>query len=86
LYDKVLQLPIGYFTEKRKGDIISRITNDVNEVETSVVGTLEGWIRDPLTIILNIGFLFFMSPQLTIFLIILIPHHGFCYRQDFAFT
>src|SRR6478609_4132140 len=77
LYDKVLQLPIGYFTEKRKGDIISRITNDVTEVETSVVGTLEGWIRDPLSIILNIGFLFFMSPQLTIFLIILIPIMGF---------
>jgi len=77
LYDKVLQLPIGYFTEKRKGDIISRITNDVTEVENSVVGTLEGWIRDPLTIILNIAFLFYMSPQLTIFLIILIPIMGF---------
>ena len=77
LYDKILQLPIGYFTEKRKGDIISRITNDVAEVENSVVGTLEGWIRDPLTIILNIGFLFFMSPQLTLFLIILIPIMGF---------
>src|SRR5205809_4327720 len=77
LYDKVLQLPIGYFTEKRKGDIISRITNDVTEVENSVVGTLEGWIRDPLSIILNVGFLFFMSPQLTLFLIILIPVMGF---------
>jgi len=77
LYDKVLQLPIGYFTEKRKGDIISRITNDVTEVETSVVGTLEGWIRDPLSIILNVSFLFFMSPQLTVFLIILIPIMGF---------
>src|SRR6478609_84969 len=77
LYDKVLHLPIGYFTEKRKGDIISRITNDVTEVEVSVVGALEGWIRDPLSIILNIGFLFFMSPQLTIFLIILIPIMGF---------
>ncbi len=77
LYDKVLQLPIGYFTEKRKGDIISRITNDVNEVENSVVGTLEGWIRDPLSIILNVGFLFFMSPQLTMFLIVLIPIMGF---------
>ena len=77
LYDKVLQLPIGYFTEKRKGDIISRITNDVTEVEVSVVGTLEGWVRDPLTIILNIGILFFMSPQLTVFLIILIPIMGF---------
>lgn len=77
LYDKVLQLPIGYFTEKRKGDIISRITNDVTEVEVSVVGTLEGWVRDPLTIILNVSFLFFMSPQLTLFLIILIPVMGF---------
>jgi subfamily B ATP-binding cassette protein MsbA len=77
LYDKVLQLPIGYFTEKRKGDIISRVTNDVTEVEVSVVGTLEGWVRDPLTIILNIGILFLMSPQLTVFLIILIPVMGF---------
>lgn len=77
LYDKVLQLPIGYFTEKRKGDVISRITNDVNEVENSVVGTLEGWIRDPLTIILNVSFLFFISPQLTLFLIVLIPVMGF---------
>ncbi|MFT4152699.1 ABC transporter ATP-binding protein [Parafilimonas sp.] len=77
LYDKVLQLPIGYFTEKRKGDVISRITNDVTEVENSVVGTLEGWIRDPLTVILNVGFLFFMSPQLTLFLIVLIPVMGF---------
>ncbi len=77
LYNKILQLPIGYFTEKRKGDIISRITNDISEVENSVVGVLEGWIRDPLTIILNIGFLFYMSPQLTMFLIILIPIMGF---------
>ncbi len=77
LYDKVLQLPIGYFTEKRKGDIISRITNDVNEVENSVISTLEGWVRDPLTILLNVVSLFFMSPQLTIFLIILIPVMGF---------
>ncbi|MBV9964044.1 MAG: ABC transporter ATP-binding protein, partial [Parafilimonas sp.] len=77
LYDKILHLPIGYFTEKRKGDLISRITNDISEVENSVVGTLEGWIRDPLTILLNVGFLFVLSPQLTLFLIILIPVMGF---------
>jgi subfamily B ATP-binding cassette protein MsbA len=76
LYNKILQLPIGYFTEKRKGDLISRITNDVAEVENSVVGTLEGWIRDPLAIIFNVGFLFYLSPQLTLFLIILIPVMG----------
>ncbi len=77
LYQKVLHLPIGYFTEKRKGDLISRITNDVGEVETSVVGTLEGFIRDPITIIINFIVLFYLSPQLTAFLLITIPFVGF---------
>ena len=77
LYHKILHLPIGYFTEKRKGDLISRITNDIGEVENSVVGTLEGWVRDPLTIIVNFAFLFYLSPQLTLFLLIFIPVIGF---------
>ena len=47
LYDKVLRLPIGFFNEKRKGDLMSRMTNDVSEIENSVVGTLEGWLRSP---------------------------------------
>lgn len=76
LYDKILKLPIGYFTEKRKGDIISRLTNDVAEVETSMVGALEGWIRDPLTILLNFAVLLFISPQLTIAILICIPVVG----------
>jgi ATP-binding cassette, subfamily B, bacterial MsbA len=76
IYSKILQLPIGYFTEKRKGDIMSRITNDVGEVETSVVGTLEGWIRDPLTIIITLVTLFFTSAQLTLFILLLIPLIG----------
>jgi len=77
LYHKILHLPIGYFTEKRKGDLISRITIDIAEVENSVVGTLEGWVRDPLTIIINFAFLFYLSPQLTLFLLIFIPVIGF---------
>jgi subfamily B ATP-binding cassette protein MsbA len=77
LYQKILQLPIGYFTEKRKGDLISRVTNDVNEVESSVVGALEGWIKDPLTIIFTLVALFFMSAPLTIAIIICIPAVGF---------
>ena len=77
LYHKILHLPIGYFTEKRKGDLISRITNDIGEVEISVVGTLEGWVRDPLSIILNFAFLFYLSPQLTLFLLLFIPIIGF---------
>jgi ATP-binding cassette, subfamily B, bacterial MsbA len=77
LYHKILHLPIGYFTEKRKGDLISRITNDIGEVENSVVGTLEGWVRDPLSIAINFAFLFYLSPQLTLFLLIFIPVIGF---------
>jgi subfamily B ATP-binding cassette protein MsbA len=76
LYDKVLQLPIGYFNEKRKGDLMSRMTNDVNEVEVSVIGALEGWIRDPLTILLTLLFLFSISVPLTLFILILIPVLG----------
>ena len=77
LYSKVLQLPIGYFTEKRKGDLISRITNDINEVEGSLIGTLEGWITDPLNIIFYFAVLFYVSPQLTLFLLICLPVIGF---------
>lgn len=77
LYEKVLHLPIGFFTEKRKGDIISRITNDVGEVEGSVVGTLEGWVTDPLNIIVTLGTLFFISYQLTLFVLLCIPVIGF---------
>ena len=73
LYEKVLHLPIGFFTEKRKGDIISRITNDVGEVEGSVVGTLEGWVRDPLTILVTLTTLFLISYQLTLFVLMCIP-------------
>lgn len=77
LYNKILGLPIGYFTEKRKGDLISRITNDVSEVEVSLVGALEGWIRDPLTILINFAVLFYISPQLTLAILICIPLVGF---------
>ncbi|HXL57378.1 MAG TPA: ABC transporter transmembrane domain-containing protein, partial [Chitinophagaceae bacterium] len=77
LYNKILQLPIGYFTAQRKGDLISRITIDIAEVETSVVGTLEGWIRDPLTVLINFAFLFYLSPQLTLVLLVFLPIIGF---------
>jgi ATP-binding cassette, subfamily B, bacterial MsbA len=76
LYDKVLRLPIGFFNEKRKGDLMSRMTSDVAEVENSVVGTLEGWFRDPMTIIVTLVVLFLISPQLTLFLLLLIPVLG----------
>lgn len=76
LYRKILQLPIGFFNEKRKGDLMSRMTTDIAEVEVSVVGALEGWIRDPLTILVTLVALLLISPQLTMFLLILIPVMG----------
>jgi subfamily B ATP-binding cassette protein MsbA len=76
LYDKVLRLPIGFFNEKRKGDLMSRMTNDIGEVEGSLVGTLEGWIRDPMTIIVTLIVLCLISVQLTLFILILIPVLG----------
>ncbi len=77
LYNKILSLPIGYFTEKRKGDIMSRMTNDIGEIEVSIVGTMEGFIKDPITIIGYLGALVLISPMLSLFLLILLPLTGF---------
>jgi len=77
LYDKILDLPIGFFTDQRKGDIISRMSNDANEIEWSVLSTLEGLITQPLTIIIYLGALAFISPKLSLFLLVLLPAMGF---------
>jgi subfamily B ATP-binding cassette protein MsbA len=77
LYTKILDLPISYFTEQRKGDIISRMSNDVNEIEWSIISTLEGLIRDPMTILIILVTLVFISPGLSLFLFILLPVTGF---------
>lgn len=77
LYAKILELPIGFFTEQRKGDIISRMSNDANEVEWSVMSTLEGLIKDPLNIIIILGALVYLSPELSLFLFVLLPVTGF---------
>ena len=76
IYDKLLKLPIGYFTEQRKGDLMSRMTNDVNEVESSVIGALEGWVKDPLSIVINLSVLLYISPELTAFILISLPLMG----------
>ena len=77
LYDKLLKLPIGYFTEQRKGDIISRMSNDANEIEWSVLSTLEGLINQPLQIIVILVTLVMLSPMLSLFLLVLLPVTGF---------
>jgi len=76
LYNKILQLPIGYFTEQRKGDILSRSSNDIAELETSIIGALEGMIKEPLNIIGIIVVLFVISVKLTLFVFVLLPLAG----------
>jgi subfamily B ATP-binding cassette protein MsbA len=77
VYAKILALPIGYFTERKKGDLISRMTNDIYEIESSVVATLEGLIKDPLTIVGYLAYMIYLSPTLSLFLLILLPLTGF---------
>lgn len=77
LHKKILSLPLGYYTEERKGDIISRMSNDVNEIEYSVVRSLDMLFRDPITIIVHLAGLLFISPQLTLFVFLLLPISGF---------
>jgi ATP-binding cassette, subfamily B, bacterial MsbA len=76
LYSKILELPIGYFTEQRKGDITSRMSNDANEIEWSIISTLEGLIKEPLTILIILSVLIFLSPHLSLFLLVLLPLTG----------
>lgn len=76
LYHRVIGLQLGYFATGRKGDMMSRFTNDVQEVETSVVNTLQGVIRDPLYIVSYFVVLFYMSTKLTVFSLVLLPLSG----------
>tara|TARA_B100000674_G_scaffold116093_1_gene87392 strand:- start:5687 stop:7510 length:1824 start_codon:yes stop_codon:yes gene_type:complete len=77
LHKKVITLPIGFFTEKRRGDITSRMTTDLVEIEWSIMSSLEMIFRDPLQIIVYLITLILLSPQLTLFVVILFPITGF---------
>lgn len=73
IYNKVLELPVSYFSNERKGDIISRVSNDVREVEWSLMASLEAIFKEPATIVIFLSTLIFMSPKLTLYVIILLP-------------
>ncbi|MBU3010016.1 ABC transporter ATP-binding protein/permease [Polaribacter vadi] len=77
LYRKIVELPISYFTEKRKGDIIARMTSDVQEVENSILTSIETLVREPLTVVISIGIMLFISVELTLFVFVLLPVSGF---------
>lgn len=77
MYKKILALPIGYFSEQRKGDIMSRLTNDLSEVEGSTISVLETLFREPITILFFVVYMFILSPPLTFFLLLFLPVAGF---------
>jgi subfamily B ATP-binding cassette protein MsbA len=76
IYRKIIELPISYFSEKKKGDIIARMTADVQEIEVSFLTSLETVVREPLTIILTLISMFAISAKLTLFVFILLPVSG----------
>lgn len=76
LYDKMVSLPIGYFTEEHRGDVMSRMTNDVNEVEASIMSALDVLFKDPIMILVYLLTLFVISWQLTLLVLLLLPVAG----------
>ncbi len=77
MFKRVVNLPLSYFTEKRKGDTISRIASDVGEVQMSFLAVLELIVREPLTILFAIISMLILSPKLTLFVFVFIPISGF---------
>jgi len=81
LYKKMLNLPLGYYSDQRKGDLMARLTTDVQEVEWSIMSTLEMLFREPITIILYLTTMLVMSPQLTLFVLLMLPVSGLIIGQ-----
>ena len=76
LYEKILVLPLSYFSEEKKGDLMSRMTIDVQEIEWSIMQSLEAIFREPLTVTLFLVMMVLLSPQLSLFVFILLPISG----------
>ncbi len=77
MYHKVLRLPLSFFTDSRKGDIMTRISNDVQEIEISVMSSLTMLFRDPVSILIFVLFLFIQSYQLSLIAMVLLPVSGY---------
>ena len=79
--DKIMQLPLGFFSDERKGDIIARVTGDVNNIESSIISSLESLIKNPLMITISLIAMVAISPQLTLFVFIVLPIAGYVMGQ-----
>lgn len=77
LFKKAVNLPMSYFSKEKKGDLMARITSDVGEIEIAVVYALEMIFRDPLSIVIHLAILFYWSPELTMFSLIMVPVSAF---------
>jgi subfamily B ATP-binding cassette protein MsbA len=77
MFDKIIQLPISYYSEKRKGDVMARMLGDINEVKNSFFSILELVVKEPMTILFTIGAMISISFKLTLFVFIFIPISGF---------
>ena len=77
MYDKIVSLPIGFFTSERKGDIMARLSGDVQEVQTSVMASLFSIIKYPIMIVACLGMMLVISWQLTLFVFVMLPLFGF---------
>jgi subfamily B ATP-binding cassette protein MsbA len=77
MYHKIIELPVSYYSEKRKGDIMARMLGDVNEVQNSFFSILELIVKEPMTIVFTIIAMFAISVKLTLFVFIFIPISGF---------
>ncbi len=73
LFEKAMRLPISYYTDEKKGDLIARMQSDVGEIENAVVSVLELFFREPIAIVINLAVLIYWSPQLTVFSLLLLP-------------
>ncbi len=76
IYNKILILPLSFYSKQKKGDIMARITTDVQEVEVSILNWIEMLIKDPLTIIFYFAFMVTLSPKLTLFVLVILPIAG----------
>lgn len=73
LYDKMVSLPLGYFTRQNKGDAVTRAVNDTQEVEYTILVSIQKFLTDPIALVCYIGFLFYIDYQLTFWAVLLMP-------------
>lgn len=77
VFDKIVALPISFFTSERKGDVMARMSGDVAEIENSIMASLDMFFKNPIMIIVFLGTMIFISWQLTVFVLILLPIAGY---------